>query len=556
MGDYRHQADQSLPPRYGNSPGADYFGGVSQIHPAKGSRPDLYGTVLPNGDRVYNLDAQVAAHYTIHQQLADPEVPRTTGANSYADTIAQRHDIECWYAADQRDRMLQGHKAFERPGRPGEYRTWAELSGWEQGTNAMALAAAARYHDIRTTAEIEFLHGLQDWKPEGAAAGYFKNKGVAGFEALAGSYPASSQERMLGEMPALRDKGGRVDFDPLSMVGQAMGASGLKKTEFEQFATLPLSDRERDFFHPSIDSIKQHGAPVWEPHPDHPANQAGAMAHGRFRLAYADAQGHRIEKVLDLDQGRRFSTTTSDPVTGQTLSIETKTPTGPLVAQNYFTPSYAVETRNGQGELLAQSTLPEGKNDHPRVDSSPLYQEALRDLEMKYREIENALKPDRRSVLDDVKVDIKAQHIQAQQNYLAKDHPLHLDVVPHPHGKPAKPVEAPTPPPERPTVAPLSSSRQPASDDKASAASITPESSIGERFKALVNAIERKDDKAYDQVIQAQQASPEWQKFQQQNHDYEQALIAQQQREREQQLAAQREEDIRQQQQRGPAMGR
>jgi len=27
MGDFRHNDDQSLPPRYGNSPGADYFGG-------------------------------------------------------------------------------------------------------------------------------------------------------------------------------------------------------------------------------------------------------------------------------------------------------------------------------------------------------------------------------------------------------------------------------------------------------------------------------------------------------------------------------------------------
>lgn len=541
MGDYRHQADQSLPPRYGNSPGADYFGGVSQIHPAKGSRPDLYGNVLPNGERVYNLDAQVAAHFTIHQQFADPEVPRTTGANSYADTIAQRHDIECWYAADQRDRMLQGHKEFERPGRPGEYRTWAELSGWERSTNATALVADARYHDIRTTAETEFLHGLQDWKPEGAVAGYFKNKGVAGFEALAGSYPASARERMLAEMPALRDKGGGVDFNPLSMGGHAMGALGLKKTAFEQFVTLPLSDRERDFFHNSIDSIKQRGAPVWEPHPDHPANQAGAMAHGRFKLGYTDEQGHRVEKVLDLDQGRRFTTTTSDPATGQALSTETRTPTGPLIAQNYFTPSYAVETRDGQGQVVSQSSLPEGKNDHPRVDGSPLYQEALRDLEGKYREIKNDPKPERQATIREVEIDIDAQRDQAQQHYLAKDHPLHQDVVQHPHGKHTQQQQ-----PQAPAAAP----------DTPLAASIITQSAIGERFKALVDAIERKDDKAYDRVLEAHQASPEWQKFQQQSQDYEQALIAQQQREREQQLAAQRQEDAQQQQQRGPVMGR
>jgi hypothetical protein len=549
MGDFRNQADQSLPPRYGNSPGADYFGGASQLHAAQGSRLDLYGTTLPNGERVYNLDAQVAAHYTIHQQLSDPQVPRTTGANSYADTIAHRHDIECWYAADQRDRMLQGHKEFERPGRPGEYRTWVELSGWEHATNKTALAANARYHDIRTTAEIEFLHGLQDWKPEGAAASYFKNKGVVGFEALAGSYPHASRERLLGEMPALRDKGGGVDFHPLSMGGHAVGAVGLKKTEFERFVTLPLSDRERDFFHPSIDSIKQHGAPVWEPHPDHPANQAGAMAHGRFKLGYTDAQGHRVEKVLDLDQGRRFTTTTSDPATGQTLSTETRTPTRPLIAQNYFTPSYAVETRDGQGQVVSQSTLPEGKNDHPRVDDSPLYQEALRDLKSKFEEIEDDQKPERQAIIRVVEVDINAQRDQAQQHYLAKDHPLHLNVAPHPHGKQD---QAPAPAAIEQKAAALPT----AAPDTPLTASITPQTSIGDRFKALVDAIERKDDKAYDQVLEAHQASPEWQKFQQQSNDFEQALIAQQQREREQQLAAQRQEEAHQQLQRGPAMGR
>jgi hypothetical protein len=555
MGDFRHQADQSLPPRYGNSPGADYFGGASQIHPARGSRPDLYGTILPNGERVYKLDAQVAAHYTIRQQLSDPQVPRTTGANSYADSIAHRHDIECWYAADQRDRMLQGHKEFERPGRPGEYRTWAELGKWEQSTNKFALAADARYHEIRTTAEIEFLHGLQAWKPEGAAANYFKEKGVLGFEALAGTYPPASRERVLGEMPALRDKGGGVDFFLPSIGGHAIGALGLKKTEFERFSTLPLTDRERDFFHPSIDSIKQHGAPVWEPNPNYPANQAGAMDHGRFKLGYTDEQGHHVEKVLDLDQGRRFTATTSDRVTGQTLSTETRTPTGPLVAQNYFTPSYAVETRDGQGHVVSQSSLPEGKNDHPRVDGSPLYQEALRDLEAKYLEIKNRPEPERRAVIDDVVADIDAQRMQAQQHYLAKDHPLHVTPTPHPHDKPAQqqaqPIQA-----LPPAVEPKTTTTPAAAQDQPLAASITPKSSVGDRFNALVDSIKRGDDKAYDRVIEAHQASPEWQKFQQQSMEYEQAQIAQQQREREQQLAAQRLEEAQQPQQRGPAMGR
>jgi hypothetical protein len=84
MGDFRNQADQSLPPRYGNSPGADYFGGASQLYAAQGSRPDLYGTTLPNGERVYNLDAQVAAHYTIHQQLSDGSLRRTLHEKRFA----------------------------------------------------------------------------------------------------------------------------------------------------------------------------------------------------------------------------------------------------------------------------------------------------------------------------------------------------------------------------------------------------------------------------------------------------------------------------------------
>jgi hypothetical protein len=255
---------------------------------------------------------------------------------------------------------------------------------------------------------------------------------------------------------------------------------------------------------------------------------------------------------MDLDQGRRFTTTTSDPATGQTLSTETRTPTGPLIAQNYFTPSYAVETRDGQGQVVSQSTLPEGKNDHPRVDDSPLYQEALRDLKSKFQEIEDDLRPERQAIIRVVEVDINAQRDQAQQHYLAKDHPLHLNVVPHPHGKQDQQSQAPAPA----AIEQKAAASPTAAPDTPLTASITPQSSIGDRFKALVDAIERKDDKAYDQVLQAHQASPEWQKFQQQGNDFEQALIAQQQREREQPLAAQRQEEAQQQQQRGPVMGR
>lgn len=548
MGDFRHRDGQALPPRYSNAPGADYFGGASQINAARGSRPDLYGTTLPNGEKVYDLDAQVVAHHTIHQQLLDPEVPRTIGANSYVDTVAMRHDIECWYAADQRDRMLQGHKEFEKPDRPGEYRKWPELSKWEQSTNKTALGAAARYHEIRTQAEIEFLHGVQDWKPEGATASYFKEKGVVGFEALAGTYPEVSRERMLAELPALRDKGGGVDFNPISIAGHAVGALSLKNTEFEQFATLPLSDRERDFFHSSIGSLKQHGAPVWEPHPDHPADQAGAMAHGRFKLSYTDAQGQKVDKVLDLDQGRRFTTTMSDPATGQTLGTETRTPTGPLVAQNYFTPSYAVEARDGQGKVVAQSTLPEGKNDHPSVESSALYREALQDLKARYDSIKESPKAELQNMIIEVETDIEAQHDQARRHYLAKDHPLHVTPASHAHGEATQQqAQDPTPAVEQKTNA---------APDVPLAAKITPQSSMGDRFNALADAIQRGDGKAYDQVLQAHQASPEWQKFQQQSQDYEQSQIAQQQHVREQQLAAQRQEDVQRLQQRGPVMSR
>jgi hypothetical protein len=225
------------------------------------------------------------------------------------------------------------------------------------------------------------------------------------------------------------------------------------------------------------------------------------------------------------------------------------------VAQNYFTPSYAVETRDGQGNVVAQSTLPEGKNDHPRVEGSALYQEALNDLKAKYLEIRNHREPERRAVIDDVEADIDAQRIQAQQHYLAKDHPLHVTPTPHPHDKPAqqhaRPIQAPPP-----AVEPKTTTTPAAAQDQPLAASITLQSSVGDRFSALADAIKRGDDKANDRVIEAHQASPEWQKFQQQSMEHEQAQIAQQQREREQQVVAQRLEEAQQPQQRWPAMGR
>ncbi len=536
MGDYRHRNDQGLPPRYGNSPGADYFGGVSQIYAADGSQ--LYGYIKPNGERVYNLDAQVAAHHRISELLADPHVPRTTGANSYADTIANRHDIQCWYAADTRDRMLQGHKEFEKPGQPGEYRTWAELSFWEQSTSKVAIAAQDKYHSIRAQAEIEFMHGLQDWKPEGAVAQYYKQKGMVGFEYLAGSYPEPYRTQMLGELPALRDKGGGVDFNPVSSIGHAIGATGLKNTDFEKFSTLPLSDRERDFFHPSMESLRKYGAPVWEPNPNHPANQLGAMEHGRFKLSYTDEQGRQVEKVLDMDQGRRFTTTVTNPANGQLLEKETRTPTSPLVKENYYTPSYVVEKTDAQGRI-SQTTLAAGRSDYPSVENSALYKESQGNLKERHQELKSD--PKRSTVIDTVKEDIDAQRTQAQQNYLSKDHPLYLDVKPQPQ-KAKLPPQEPKPSQDQATPQQV----QHLTD---APPSITPSSSQSDKFKALMGAIHRNDDQAVSQIAQAHAASAQGQAFFQEGRAHNQA-IAEQQAQAQQQAVQQQET----QQQRGPVM--
>ena len=67
MGQYRHARERDIPLRWGNSAGADYFGGLSQRHAADGST--LYGHELPRGKFAYDLDAQVAAHSIIHARL-------------------------------------------------------------------------------------------------------------------------------------------------------------------------------------------------------------------------------------------------------------------------------------------------------------------------------------------------------------------------------------------------------------------------------------------------------------------------------------------------------
>ncbi len=265
MGQFRHPKDRSIPLQWGNSPGADYFGSFSTRYAADGSA--LYGRELANGHIAYDLDAQVAVHHRIHTYLSQPNAPRSIAGNSYADELAHRHDINCWNAADTRDRMLRADPTFAIPGQPGKFRTWDELTFREQTFNKTAIAAQNSYYKIRSQAEIDFTQGMLHWKPESAVGQAYRQMGVAGFQYLAGTYPKPHRTEMLGQLPSWRNIDPHAIATPLDMVQGIASHIKLKETEFEKMVTLPITDREQSFFHSSIDSLRQHGAAQWEPNP-------------------------------------------------------------------------------------------------------------------------------------------------------------------------------------------------------------------------------------------------------------------------------------------------
>ena len=526
MGRFRHPADQRIPPQHGNSAGADFYGGNSQIQDVNNT--GLYGRI-ENGKRIYNLDAQVAVTYLTDARLQEDRPFRTMGPNSYLDEIAQRHDVVCWYAADTRDRMLRDNPAYARPGRPGEYLTWDELSVVQQSTG-VAAQAQQRYKDIRNQAELDFNEGLLRWQPESQLGKEYRAIGKAGFQYLPGTYGQANYEKMLGQLPRWRD----LDADAIVSPPQMFKAMGYSQqvlgTNYEQFVTQPMTDRERGWFHPNLQSLQDHGPSVWEPHPNHPADQPGAMEHGRFVLQYTDAQGRAVDKVLDMDNNRRFTITVRDPHTQQVLEQETFTPTGPLVKDNHYTPTYRVEKTNAHGQVIASHNLPAGKSDYPSADTA-MYREAKQVLGMRF---ENLRKNDDKGTIGKVQKDMDTQAIQSQQLYLRKDHPLHRE--PQRYTPPQLPQTLqPEPPAHQP---------QPATP------AISPTSSTSDMFKALVTSIGNQDAQGASAATQAYAASAQGQAFLQAGRDQNQA-VAQQQA---QQQAEQQRQDMAQPQQRGPVM--
>lgn len=538
MGKFRYINNQDIPLQLGNSPGADYFGGFSTRYAADGSA--LYARELSKDRRAYDLDAQVAVHHRIHTFLTTPDTARTTASNSYPDVLAHRHDIVCWYAADVRDRMLQQDPAFAVAGQPGKFRGWDELSGIEKTFNNTATAAQERYYEIRTQGEIAFVDGMLHWQPESATGQTYRQMGIAGFKYLLGTYPEPHRTTALDQHPRWRD------IDPSSMglpIGSFRALKNhfkLKKNDFEHMATLPLSDREQSFFHEDLNSLRQHGAATWQPNPQYPADQAGAMEHGKIVLNYTNQKGYTINKVLDLDDNRRFTTTVHD-AQGQLLERETRTPTGAFEASNLYTPSYAIEKTDAQGKVLASSTLAAGTSNYPNPDS-PIFKEALTDLKEKYGVL---LQSDNVRVIEKVDSDLNAQKIQSQQLYLDPSHPLYR--APKLHREVEQEPEQPTTPtaPDKPSAA------EPAST------TVTPESSVSDRFEALYQAIKNNDAEAISAVSKAYIESEDGQAWLQAGREHNakvEAEAQQQAQEQAQQEQQQIEENARQQNQRSMRM--
>lgn len=567
MGKFRHINNQDIPLQLGNSPGADYFGGFSTRYAADGSA--LYARELSSGRPAYDLDAQVAVHALIDARINDPNAPRTTLSNSYPDVLAHRHDIVCWYAADVRDRMLQQDPAFAVADQPGKFRGWDELSGTEKAFNKTAQAAQDRYYEIRTQGEIAFVDGMLHWQPESATGQTYRQMGIAGFQYLAGSYPEPHRETMLGQLPRWRN----IDPDAVaSPIGSFRGLGNhfkLQKTDFEHMTTLPLSDREQSFFHEDLNSLREHGAATWQPNPQYPADQAGAMEHGKIVLNYTNQQGHTVNKVLDLDDNRRFTTTVHD-AQGQLLERETRTPTGAFEASNLYTPSYAIEKTDAQGKVLASSTLAAGTSGYPNPDS-PIFKEALTDLKEKYGVL---LQSDNVRVIEKVDSDLNAQQIQSQQLYLDPSHPLyrapqlHRAVEPdnaqqqatpsveQEPEQPATKLETQPTTPTEPDVSSKPSSLAPSAADPAST-TVTPESSVSDRFEALYQAIKNNDAEAISAVANAYIASEDGQAWLQAGREHNakvEAEAQQQAQEQAQQEQQQTEENARQQSQRAMRM--
>ena len=240
---------------------------------------------------------------------------------------------------------------------------------------------------------------------------------------------------MLERLPNWRNTDPQAIATPADMAQGIKSHRRLSSIDFEQAVTLPITDRELGFFYVSNQDLQKQGAPTWTPHPEHPADRPGAMEHGSIVLRYIDTQGNRVEKVLDLDNGRRFTTSTYD-AHGQLIQQETRTPTQTLSAANHYTPAYRVETSNAAGEVISSRELAAGPL-YPNPDTA-IYREALGDLQEKYALL---LKSDRSKTIEDVNKDIDTQQINAQQLYLPKDHPLYCE--PSQYKETLKPQEQP-----------------------------------------------------------------------------------------------------------------
>ncbi|MGL4767842.1 MAG: hypothetical protein ACRCV6_07160 [Formosimonas sp.] len=336
-----------------------------------------------NADGTYNLDGQVAAYAHNLRRVEDPAYAnnRLYRPNTEFGRMANMHDISCWYASDQRDKVLNGIPGFE--GRGWESLSKAErdqpnIRGYTPEERKAELAKSGKtrldetpleaYERVRYATDMGIYKTARAWEPEGPIGQAYQQRALVGFELLVkgyktqpatqnadGSYTVNDSyaQKFQNELKAMQqaDPNPELDrrvqdiahrmADKIKAGTAAYGERFDVGSDFERIATLPMSEREQSFFYRKHEDIEALGVPTWIPNPAYPPTHPDAPNHGQFVIK-KEIDGYQINMVLDMDKGREFSKTITE--NGKVLVQETRTPTSPLTPDNMYTPSYEVRT--------------------------------------------------------------------------------------------------------------------------------------------------------------------------------------------------------------------
>lgn len=238
MGQMSTPAEIGLPfvPRWGNTAGADYMGGVALKRP---------GTIFVNPDGSYNLGAQAYAAWSLYQQALDPaNTNRNVVPNSMFDAAAVYHDVSYWYAFDQLDRAARD-LFNDTP--------WEQLSSTQKNDLGLATAVDTFYATV-AEADINLIRVAVAWDTSGNPfAAQHRELAINGFYAqIKLTYP----DKYGQELDRIWESElGIPKPSLLSLGGTFLKAEYLQHTRYEQLAVLPLSDFEKALFNSQITSV-------------------------------------------------------------------------------------------------------------------------------------------------------------------------------------------------------------------------------------------------------------------------------------------------------------